>query len=229
MVISSDQDARQFNVSDTVLTAVVESYYPDVARAGTSARARAQAAQSVATIFATGLVAGLTLTDLRQQPMLIRILGCLAVLSWAVAAILYMRAVGKAVPLDERITGVDDADQLVRIVLERAKAERIIVDRQQHRANLASVVALCLTSAVFVGAALLPAPETTKAAVFSTTQEQMIVLQNQCKLPGPTIPAAVDVATLKNSTVDLIVRCDGKKLWINLPRSDLKGLVILER
>jgi hypothetical protein len=82
---------------------------------------------------------------------------------------------------------------------------------------------------VFVGLALLPAYKPTKAAILFTTQDQIDFLRSHCNLRGTTISGFVYEASLRTSTVEFTVKCDEKRLHMNIPKTDVKGLIIVER
>src|SRR5688572_24100810 len=122
VTVSGDElndDPESPSVNEAVLKTVVESFYQDAVRAGTAARVRAQASQSVTALVASGLVTTFTLAGLDKQAIVPKLLGCAAVLSWAVAALLYLRAVGRPAPIDSGMRGVEEPGHLVRVVLDR--------------------------------------------------------------------------------------------------------------
>src|SRR4051812_16127564 len=88
----SGVDERE-RVLDTVLGPASEAYYSERVRSGSEARVRAQAAQSTITLFAGGVVAALTFTELADRSLATRWAGVLAVALWLLAAVLYLRAV----------------------------------------------------------------------------------------------------------------------------------------
>jgi hypothetical protein len=217
-------EEERYGVSVAVINAVVDSFYPDAVRVGSQARLRAQAAQSVATVFAAGVVASLTLTDIKHQLPVVRIASCIAILGWVVAAFLYMRAVGRPVLPDSQLRGVDDGDRLVQIVLDRAKAERDRVDKWQGGANLASVLALVMTALAFAGAAWLPDAKDMKPAAVTLAPDQQRLLPSGCSSLAPVVEGTIDANSLDKDFVDFTLNCGKTKQQLRLPKKDLKGI-----
>ncbi|MEV5818056.1 hypothetical protein AB0L22_02630 [Micromonospora haikouensis] len=213
-------------VDTAVLASIVESYYPDAVRAGTTARLRAQAAQSAATLFAGAAVASLTLVNFKQLYPQLRIVGCAAVLAWAVASVLYMQAVGAPSPDTDKLRGVSEPDRLVRVVLDRAKAERSSVDRRQRRGNAIAIVALGLTVSTFALAVFSPGYHDEKPAVFTPTAEQLqLMSQNGCSR-GENIVGKLRMASLRTDMLEFVIDCGKNRRILVLPKGDVKGLII---
>lgn len=217
---------KQATVNIEVLRSVVESYYPDAVRAGTTARLRAQAAQSVATAFAGVAVASLTLNNFKQLHLQVRAIGCIAVIAWAVAAILYMRAVGAPSPELDKLRGVGEPDKLVRVVLDRAKAERESIDRRQFWGNAVAVSALMLTIATFVATVFLPEYKEEKPVTFVPSADQVSLLsRNGCKVDN-MVTGRLRVKSLGTDTLEFVIRCGEGNYLLVLPKSDVKGMVV---
>lgn len=216
-------------MDQAVLDAVVGTYYPDVARAGSAARARSQAAQSVATLFATGLTASLSFTSLQNQPLGLRIAGCVAAACWATATVLYMLAVGGPAVIDDRLRSTNRPDQLVRIVLDRAKAERQTIDDRQTRANVAAALALLLTVATFAGAALLPASENVEEGILAPTGDQRNLIEAACGPQPPTVRGIVMTSSRTAGKMQFTVSCGTRKARLTIPDSNAEQVVIIDR
>lgn len=147
------------NVSDSVLTAVVQAYYPEAIGGGASARLRAQAAQSVASLIAGGLLGVLSFSALADDSIAVRLVAFLAALAWTGAALLYMRAVGEPATIHDQNTHIDSDDDIVQEILGRARTEREIIDRRQHLANLTSALALGASVLAFGLALFIPSTD----------------------------------------------------------------------
>jgi len=211
-----------------VLSAVVAAFYPDAIRAGSAARTRAQAAQSIATLFAGGVIATFTLTQLSHQYFIVKLFGSLAVACWTISAIFYMHAVGRPAPVDG-ITSVEGEAALVEELLRRAREEQKVVDGAQHNGNLAAIAALAFTFLVFCGVTFVDPVAPTKHVRFAPNPAEWQLLRDAgCNLTGPLVAARVKEASLAAERVDLDVLCGNKSVGLNVPRADLEGLVVLD-
>jgi hypothetical protein len=214
---------RQPLVNQAVLAAVVDAYYPDLVRLGATARVRTQAAQAAATVTAAGVIGLLISPAAGASSVIMRIVGGLAVISWLIAAGMYMRAVGAPPDFDGRITGAFDEDELVREVLARAKDERQQVDVKRRVANRATVVAIILTSATLLCLSILGRVDEKKPAVLLLDTAQATLLRGECGYLGASatgvavyaagadLPAtfAVDRRLCKNNEVSLVLLPSG--------------------
>lgn len=206
MAEGGDNEAEQLR--DAVLKTIVEAYYPDRTRIGALARTRAQAAQSAVTLVVGALVGTFTFTVLASQPMLTRLLGLAAVLTWAVTSLLYVRAV--AVPVTPPVGPMEvfSADELIRLVLDRADTESRAVDSRQRWANGSAVVALVITAATLAVGTLGDRSRFEKAAVtIDGAQRDAAARACPGRALGASFDADVDMATLAEPWVT--VRVDG--------------------
>ncbi|MFF9130247.1 hypothetical protein [Streptomyces sp. NPDC014806] len=153
----SSADERE-RVLEAVLGPASEAYYSERVRSGSGARLRAQAAQSTITLFAGGIVAALTFTQLADRPVITRWAGIVAVALWLFAAVLYLRAVALPVYALAGPTHARDRLELLSAVLKRADDEADEVDKRQKRANWVVMCAL-IFSLLTVGLAALLGPE----------------------------------------------------------------------
>ncbi|GIF40757.1 hypothetical protein [Actinoplanes xinjiangensis] len=217
---------QTITLNEAVLASVVESYYPDAVRAGTSARLRAQAAQSVATALAGAAVASLTLSNFKQLDPKLRLVGCVTILAWTVASILYMRAVGAPAPDIDKLRGVNDPDSLIKIVLERSREERKSVDGRQKWGNIAAAAGAVLTAFTFAAAVLLPDyHEEKKATLILSSDQAVLVEKNDC---GTTVNISGKLRTesLKTDMLEFVIKCGEKESLLLLPKRDVKGIVV---
>ncbi|WP_141765432.1 hypothetical protein [Streptomyces malaysiensis] len=153
----SSADERE-RVLEAVLGPASEAYYSERVRSGSGARVRAQAAQSTVTLFASGIVAALTFTQLDDRPVITRWAGVMAVALWLLAAVLYLRAVAQPVPVLTGPSHARDRLDLINAVLKRADDEASQVDRRQQHANWVVMGAL-VVSVITVGLAAIVGPE----------------------------------------------------------------------
>ncbi|MFC0509435.1 hypothetical protein [Micromonospora costi] len=206
----------------SVQDAVVQAYYPDRVRAATGARTRAQAAQSVVTVFAGALVATFTLTSLASTALVTRIGGCLAVALWLLAAVLYVRAIATIVPPGPTAAReVRDARSLIAEVLSRGDEEARQVDRRQTVANGASVVALAATVFTFASALFVDHPDKSRPGVVILGPEGQATVAALCGAPVARVEGDLDVTSLSGQFVSITLdRCgDRRGVTVRLPRS----------
>ncbi|MFK0172373.1 hypothetical protein ACIQU5_26595 [Streptomyces sp. NPDC090306] len=170
MITSADTGGNAADERDLVLDAVLgpatEAYYSERVRSGSGARIRAQAAQSTVTLFAGGIVAALTFTQLADSPPVTRWAGVAAVALWLLSAVLYLRAVAQ--PVSSLASGDRARDRLDLLdkVLRRADYEASQVDRRQRHANVAVCAALVASVVTFALATFVePETETARGVV----------------------------------------------------------------
>lgn len=215
--------AREDGADEAVIVAVVGAYYSEAVRAGTAARLRAQAGQSVASVVAAGLVASLTVTELNEQDSLVAWGGVVAVILWVVAALLYMRAVGAAYVPDDEVTAVSDPSDLVHVVLKRAKDERDAVDaRQKHAARVAGA-ALIGTVLTFGAIVVLPNEGPSPASVY-LEGASATVIERDCGRTSPFRGTVEDAKAGANRALVFQVsagKCRGQERTYLVPREDV--------
>ncbi|ATO13734.1 hypothetical protein CO540_07775 [Micromonospora sp. WMMA2032] len=216
----------------SVQEAVVQAYYPDRVRAASSARTRAQAAQSVVTVFAGALVATFTLTALASAAPVTRVAGCVAVALWLFAAVLYVRAIATVVPPPPTAAReAPDARSLIEEVLRRGDREARQVDRRQTWANLVSVVALAATVATFCAALFVEHPDKTRPGVLILGPDGQATLRALCgPAVGPKVEGKVDVRSMSGQFVSVrLARCgDRRDVTVRVPRSAVSAALTRE-
>ncbi|MFF5014332.1 hypothetical protein [Streptomyces sp. NPDC001165] len=192
-------------VLETVLGPASEAYYSERVRAGSEARIRAQAAQSTVTLFASGVVAALTFTQLDDRPLITRWTGVVAVALWLLAAVLYLRAVAQPVPTLAGPSHARDRLGLLNAVLKRADDEAAQVDKRQKHANWVVMAAL-VVSVVTVGLAAIVGPE--KETVSGTVVVSPSYAKSAralCALRGDRITGGIDKTSLGTAFVRVTV------------------------
>ncbi|MER7394536.1 hypothetical protein ABT381_03330 [Streptomyces sp. NPDC000151] len=197
-------DERE-RVLDAVLGPASEAYYADRVRSGSEARVRAQSAQSTVTLFAGGIVAALTFTQLADRSLLTRWAGVVAVALWLSAAVLYLRAVAQPVTKLAGPSHARDRLDLLNALLQRADDEAAQVDKRQRHANRVVVAALCL-SVVTVGLAAVSGPE--KELVPGSvllTPSYAKSARTVCDLKGQRIVGRIDKGSLGKPFVRVAV------------------------
>lgn len=212
---------------DAVRDAVVDAYYSDRVRAGAGARTRAQAAQSIVTIFAGALVATFTLSSLADRPIITRVVGCAAVGLWLGAAVLYVRAVGTPVQRPPGLTEVgSEPSDLIKAVVEIADNESKSIDRRQVFANLVSVLALVATLATLVLALFVhPNPPYVRGSVDLTSAGQQAVA-SMCGVSVTRLDGDVLTTSVDSPFVAVRVRSCGaiRNAVIRVPQSQVASI-----
>ncbi|TNH29287.1 hypothetical protein FHG89_13150 [Micromonospora orduensis] len=215
----------------SVQDAVVQAYYPDRVRAAAGARTRAQAAQSVVTVFAGALVATFTLTSLATAAPVTRVGGCAAVTLWLLAAVLYVRAIATIVPAAPTAAReARDGRSLVEEVLKRGDDEARQVDRRQRTANLASVLALAVTMLTFGSALFVEHPDKARRGVLILGTEGQATLRALCGTGEARVDGEIDVTSFSGQFVSVrLDRCGERRdVTVRIPRSAVSSALTME-
>jgi len=218
-------DDRPKELLDSVLKAVVDAYYPDRVRSGAVARSRAQAAQSIVTVFAGGVVGTFTITTLSTAPTWVRVVGIVAVTLWFLAALGYVTAVANPTPPPTGPNDAEDARSLINTVLERARDEAATIDRRQRKAHVLVVAALVATGLAFAFGLLLDKSKFVTGKVLLNGASATSLLPS-CVGSGPVVEGEVDLNTLSDQFVVVRVsNCESNpQSLLRLPRSDVKAI-----
>ncbi|MFF0888768.1 hypothetical protein [Streptomyces sp. NPDC003456] len=230
---SSDRTNERERLLDAVWGPVSEAYYAERVRSGSGARARAQAAQSTVTLFAGGIVAALTFTQLADRPLSTQVAGVGAVAMWLFAAVLYLRAVAQPVGALAGPSHARDRLDLLNAVLKRADDEAAQVDKRQKEANLVVMGALAV-SVLTIALAAIGGPKEEKASgsiVVSPTSAQSI--RALCAKKGElVITGRIDKASLGTPFVSITVaskECGGKtdkETKLVIPKSAIQAIAV---
>ncbi|MEU3711303.1 hypothetical protein [Streptomyces catenulae] len=215
---------------DAVLGPASEAYYAERVRSGSGARARAQAAQSTVTLFAGGIVATLTFTQLTDRPLGTQLAGVVAVALWLFAAVLYVRAVAQPTgPLAGPGRARTRLD-LLEAVLKKADEEAAQVDRRQKYANRVAMGALGV-SVLTVGLAAVAGPKEEKApGAVAVSPAYVNSVRTVCAVKGERITGRIDKASLATSFVNLTVAAEecggrrGKETELVIPKSAVRAI-----
>lgn len=224
-VENSAADDRPDELLDTVLKAVVDAYYPDRVRSGAVARSRAQAAQSIVTVFAGGVVGTFTITTLSTAPNWVRVAGIVAVVLWFLAALVYVAAVAKPTPPPPGPNEADDARSLIKAVLARSAEEAKTIDHRQRVAQ-ALVVAAVIATAVTFGLGLFLEKSKFVSGKVQVGNATPASLQAACVGSVLVIEGEIDLSTLGEQFVVVRVNCagGGRQALLRIPRSDVKAV-----
>ncbi|MFF2779983.1 hypothetical protein ACFVU3_34405 [Streptomyces sp. NPDC058052] len=224
-------DERE-RVLDAVLGPASEAYYAERVRSGSGARARAQAAQSTVTLFAGGIVAALTFTQLADRPVITQWAGVAAVALWLLAAVLYLRAVAQPVGALAGPSHARDRLDLLNAVLKRADDEAAQVDRRQKHANRVVVAALAVTVLTVGLAAVLGPKEENASGSIVVSPAYATTLRTVCALKGERLTGSIDTSSLAKPFVSITVagkecgNAAGKEIKLVIPKSAVQAIAM---
>lgn len=215
-----------------VRDAVIDAYYSDRVRVGTAARSRAQAAQSIVTIFAGALVATFTFTALGDRPWFTQVSGCVSVGAWLTAALLYVRAV--AVPVEGTYGGKRvslDSGSVIEKLISQADAERSGIDGRQKQANGVSVVALGLTLLTLVLALFGGKKDEEADGALVLTASGQRSVAGLCGMSIDRLEGAVALGTVNAPFIAVIVpKCGSENdVRIFLTKADVAAIYTKEK
>lgn len=235
MTAQSSSDQHVSNERELVLDAVLgpasEAYYAERVRSGSGARLRAQAAQSTVTLFAGGLVAALTFTQLDNRPEITRWAGVVAVGLWLLAAVLYLRAVAQPVSALAGPSHARDRLDLLNAVLKRADDEAAQIDRRQRHANWVVTAALIASLGTVVLATALGPEEKRLSGSVLLSPSYAKSARTLCGLTGDRIAGRIDKASLSAAFVRITVsarNCGGGtgERELAVPRAAVRAITM---
>lgn len=216
-------------VSPDVLKAVIAAYYPDAIAGANQARTRAAAAQSISTLLVGTIVGLLSVSGFGEWDGITKAIALLSAIAWAVVSILFLRAVAAPVKMPNPHPPIDSDDEVVRVILQRAKSARDEVDRRQALAGKALYVALSITLVTGLLASVRAPSEDWSGAVLTVSPEQVSALSLKCPSVTSRIIGEVNTSTLKRPTFEFAFECgDGSVQRIELEASSLTRLVIID-
>jgi hypothetical protein len=205
-----------------VRDAIVAAYYQRATALADAARARAQNAYAIASALSGSFVAaGLLLSRERATPA-VTVLGLTATAGWALAAILYARAV--AAPVPHPPGSQPDADAFVSAVIQEVSTEQSVVDRRLRQASGVALLAVVL-SLLTVSVRLVPvAWERTRGEVV-LSDEGARAVRSLCPAAGATLTGEIELAT---PTADYVtVRPDGcRGRSLRVPRDQVTAVSV---
>ncbi|WP_460067789.1 hypothetical protein [Streptomyces sp. YKOK-I1] len=229
-VPNSTADEREL-VLEAVLGPASEAYYAERVRSGSGARVRAQAAQSTVTLFASGIVAALTFTQLADRPLSTRWASVAAVALWLLAAVLYLRAVAQPVGALAGPSHAQDRLDLLNAVLKRADDEAAQVDKRQKLANWVVMGAL-VASVITVALAAIGGPKEEKASGSVLVSPSFAAsARTLCAMKNERITGQIDKASLGTPFVSITVaskECGGakKETELVIPKAAIQAIVM---
>ncbi|QLJ01332.1 hypothetical protein HZZ00_10075 [Streptomyces sp. NEAU-sy36] len=224
-------DERE-RVLDAVLGPASEAYYAERVRSGSGARARAQAAQSTVTLFAGGIVAALTFTQLADRPLTTQATGVAAVALWLLAAVLYLRAVAQPVGALAGPSHARDRLDLLNAVLKRADDEAAQVDKRQKQANWVVMGALAVSVLTVGLAAIGGAKEEKAAGSIAVAPAYAESVRMVCAVQDGRVTGQIDKTSLDKPFVSITVaakQCGGgtgKETELAIPRAAVRAIAL---
>jgi len=218
---SPEKAGRRYN--EAVSEALIPEFYKGVVGWADAARAQALGANGIASPVAVALIGTAVLGKLELQPTWVRALGLAAVISWVVAAGLFVYAVAvpAALPSPGRVKG---ADAFVDAVLERVKTERDQVRARARLAIVASAVAAVLTVAS-LGAIVFRPPDVVHGEIVITDSEASAA-RVVCPMVTTHIKGEIEASSLNGEFVTIrpdAVTC-GDPGVLRIPR----GMILAE-
>ncbi|MEU9577573.1 hypothetical protein [Streptomyces chilikensis] len=226
---TSDQSDYEATL-EVVSTAVAETYYAQQVQAVSSARGRAQAAQSTVTLFAGGLMAALSVATLTDRAWWTQATAILAVAAWLVAAWCYLWAVASPIKEPSTQSRTEDRQVLVNRVLDKVEKEAEKVDMRQAWGNRAAAVAVTLSLATFAMTIITDPVRKTALGAVVVDSSYRSVLKELC---GPAadwsrpVSGYINEESLKGQFVEIRLgrgTCTGSQDTLQIPRGKVNGL-----
>jgi hypothetical protein len=202
-------DEGKPQVAPSVVSAIVNAYYPRVVASADAARARAQSAYAIASAVAGALVIALITSKSQTASTAAKVLGVAALALWLCAAVLYIRAI--AVPLlNEDLTdAVRDPGEFAGKVLANAHQQRTEVDKRQRCANWAGIAAMVLTAAASAVLFLDPSATNSESpGMVVLTRPGLHAIQQVCPAATRVLTGLVDRTTLNSQFISLTLTGD---------------------
>ena len=182
-------------IESEVREAVVSAYYARTMASSDAARQRAQAAYGIASALAVGIGAAGLFGDIGDRSLGVQIAAVLALMTWLIAAGLFLHTVSS--PFEIQVTPQSDADAFVDEALRTIRGERKAIDRWQRRAQAASAVAALVTVLAFGAALQFTNADEQQAATVMLSRDGVAAVSAVCGhhvdvLRGEVAPAGLD-------------------------------------
>ena len=210
------------DVPTEVYRAVTTAFYSRLVASSDQARSRAQIAYTIASAFAGGLIGTAVITGLPSVDLGFQIAGAAAVLSWLVAAALYVHTVSMGVPRAPR--NPDSPDQFVRDVVGVVEGERRTIDRRQGRANVLAFLAALLTAGTVFGGIISSSREFHGTVLIDASQSTI----TQAPCGKWQLTGNIQGSSLRTDYVIMTTdptACGGKSEEVRIPRTKVVGIV----
>lgn len=218
---SPPQQAGQPDPGESVLTAVVNSFYPELVQSGRLAKERAQQMLSAVTVLSAALIAALVAGGANAASPTAKLAAVVAVVGWVIASgVLAWAATprkGEDFPADMT------AQELVRWVINNSASMEGVVESRLRLATRATVAALIVTLVSF-GMYLFG-----EDTADWRRGEILFASGSVPALCGPDHPTrtSVDNSTLSGAAVRLRVACpDGSNREWRVARSAILAVTI---
>jgi len=210
-----------------VRNAVVGAYYPRALSVPDTARARAQAAYSIAAAVAAAVVAAGVFGEISERNDLVQGLALAALVAWLAAAGLFLLAVSTS--FYPTAPTSPNVEAFVKGALGSAATERRGIDRRLTQANWTTGVAALLTVLTITVAVRSPISKTQKAVV-SLTPSGLAALRRVCPAAGKLVHATLAPDDLQKEFVTMTPLNRGVCAKLNLqgeiavPRSQIASV-----
>ncbi|BBA98994.1 hypothetical protein RVR_5433 [Actinacidiphila reveromycinica] len=218
-------------LGDALFAVISEAYYGERVRSGSSARMRAQAAQSTLTLFAGGLVATFTYAGLDDRQVPAQVAGIAAVVFWLLAAVLYLYAVAAPVKVLAGPQRVRSREALVEAVLQLTRDEADAVDGRQRWANRSSVAAMCATLLALGLGVLMEPQQETRAGTVAVEAGYRSQLSSLCPGTAATLRGQVDEQTVGKDFLSLSTSpgvCGRDAVELLIPRPAIRAISLVK-
>lgn len=211
--------------ADDAVGAIANAYYPREIASADAARGRAQSAYAIASAIAALLLGAGLLVNLADSPVVVRLLGSVALVAWVGSAFLYLQAVASPIDLGGA-TAHKGSYNFVNFVLHRIGNERAEIDRRLVLANRVSVVALLLTVIAFIAGLFWVSADEERVTMIVDDDGARLVDQ-LCGLESNTVDGVVAVEALSQDLVRIDVSagdCGDRDVTLFLPKSSVVAL-----
>ncbi|MGW4812185.1 hypothetical protein ACWEPB_11130 [Kitasatospora cineracea] len=215
---------------EVVTTTVAQTYYAQQVQAVSTARGRAQAAQSTVTLFAGGLMAALSAATLTDRAWWTQATAILAVATWLVAAWCYLWAIASPIKEPSSQSRTDDPQVLVNRVLDKVEKAARKVDQRQAWGNRVAAVAVTLSLATFaMTIATDPLQDTAPGAVVVDPSYRS-VLEELCgpaAIQSRLIAGDIAKDSLKSQFLEIRLprgTCAGSQETLQIPRDKVNAV-----
>lgn len=224
----SDDDSEKKLVLDAVIGPTSEAYYSDRVRSSSSARNRAQTAQSTTTVLIGGLVGTFTVTNLSDKPQLLEALGFTAVILWILAGMLYLRAVSSPTREVVEARHVNSRLELIDHVLKKMDNEVAQIEKRQRFANIAVVAAAGITLST-VGLFLFGDDSKFADGTIALSGNYTMAIQKVCPFATQILTGSIDRTSVNSQFATIKVPgaiCgDQAPITLYVPRSEIITIV----
>jgi hypothetical protein len=212
-------------VEPEVREAVVSAYYARTMASSDAARQRAQAAYGIASALAVGVGAAGLFGNLDNRPVGVQIAAVLALMTWLVAAGLFLHTVSS--PFEIPVAPQFDPDAFVEGALRTIREERRTIDCWQRRAHVASGVAALVTVLAFAAAIRFSSTDEQQTASVALNKDGMAAMSAACRHRIDVLRGKIPTGGLAAEFVELRVArgvCGRRPTQLAIPRDEVAAV-----